>query len=66
MVLMPPATFKVKSGISHLVPITNVTSLAEDARGIFFTISNNTLTRFPSTGERSFDETNYNGRFTTG
>ncbi|GAB1856782.1 TonB-dependent receptor [Flavobacteriaceae bacterium MHTCC 0001] len=32
--------------------------------GDVFTILNNTKTRFPSTGERSFDETNYSGRFT--
>lgn len=31
--------------------------------GDVYTIIDNTLTRFPSTGERSFDETNYNGRF---
>ncbi|SFT02787.1 Outer membrane receptor proteins, mostly Fe transport [Zhouia amylolytica] len=32
--------------------------------GDVFTIINDTLTRFPSTGERSFDEINYNGRLT--
>ena len=32
--------------------------------GDVFTVIDNVLTRFPSTGERSFDETNYNGRFT--
>lgn len=32
--------------------------------GDVFTIINNTKTQFPSTGERSFDETNYSGRFT--
>lgn len=32
--------------------------------GDVFTIIDNVLTRFPSTGERSFDETNYNGRLT--
>lgn len=32
--------------------------------GDVFTIINDTLTQFPSTGERSFDETNYSGRFT--
>lgn len=32
--------------------------------GDVFTILNDTLTRFPSDGERSFDEENYSGRFT--
>lgn len=32
--------------------------------GDVYTIINDTLTRFPSTGERSFDEKNYSGRFT--
>ena len=32
--------------------------------GDVFTILNDTLTQFPSDGERSFDETNYSGRFT--
>ncbi|MCM5662778.1 TonB-dependent receptor domain-containing protein [Galbibacter mesophilus] len=32
--------------------------------GDVFTIINDTLTRFPSDGERSFDEVNYSGRFT--
>ena len=32
--------------------------------GDVFTIIDNSYTRFPSTGERSFDETNINGRFT--
>lgn len=32
--------------------------------GDVYTIINDTLTRFPSTGERSFDEINYSGRFT--
>lgn len=32
--------------------------------GDVYTIINNTLTQFPSTGERSFDEVNYSGRFT--
>lgn len=32
--------------------------------GDVFTIINDTKTQFPSTGERSFDETNYSGRFT--
>ena len=32
--------------------------------GDVFTIINDTLTQFPSDGERSFDEENYNGRFT--
>lgn len=32
--------------------------------GDVFTIINDTLTRFPSDGERSFDEENYSGRFT--
>ncbi len=32
--------------------------------GDVFTILNDTLSRFPSNGERSFDETNYSGRFT--
>ena len=32
--------------------------------GDVFTITNDTRTRFPSTGERSFDEVNYSGRFT--
>ncbi|SDE49521.1 Outer membrane receptor proteins, mostly Fe transport [Pricia antarctica] len=32
--------------------------------GDIFTIINDTLTQFPSDGERSFDEVNYSGRFT--
>jgi outer membrane receptor protein involved in Fe transport len=32
--------------------------------GDVFTIIDDTKTQFPSTGERSFDETNYSGRFT--
>ncbi|MCM4169233.1 hypothetical protein KCTC52924_00706 [Arenibacter antarcticus] len=32
--------------------------------GDVFTIINDTLTQFPSNGERSFDEVNYSGRFT--
>lgn len=32
--------------------------------GDVYTIINDTLTRFPSHGERSFDEVNYSGRFT--
>ncbi|MRI01619.1 TonB-dependent receptor [Kriegella sp. EG-1] len=32
--------------------------------GDVYTIINDTLTQFPSTGERSFDEVNYNGRLT--
>ena len=32
--------------------------------GDVFTIISDTLTRFPSDGERSFDEVNYSGRFT--
>ncbi|MFV0565517.1 MAG: TonB-dependent receptor domain-containing protein [Flavobacteriaceae bacterium] len=32
--------------------------------GDVYTIINDTLTQFPSTGERSFDEINYSGRFT--
>ncbi len=32
--------------------------------GDVFTIIDNIRTQFPSTGERSFDETNYSGRFT--
>jgi outer membrane receptor for ferrienterochelin and colicin len=32
--------------------------------GDVFTIINDTLTQFPSDGERSFDEENYSGRFT--
>ena len=32
--------------------------------GDVYTVIDNVFTRFPSTGERSFDETNYNGRFT--
>ena len=34
--------------------------------GDVYTIINDTLTQFPSTGERSFDEINYSGRFTVG
>ncbi|MEO9894381.1 TonB-dependent receptor [Aurantibacter sp.] len=32
--------------------------------GDVYTIINDTITQFPSTGERSFDEVNYNGRLT--
>ncbi len=38
--------------------------LAGRREGDAFTIIEDTLTRFPSDGERSFDEVNYNGRFT--
>lgn len=38
--------------------------LAGRREGDVFTITNDTLTRFPSDGERSFDEINYSGRFT--
>lgn len=38
--------------------------LAGRREGDVFTIINDTLTRFPSDGERSFDEVNYSGRFT--
>lgn len=34
--------------------------------GDVYTIKKDTLTRFPSNGERSFDEINYSGRFTIG
>ncbi|XOV91287.1 MAG: TonB-dependent receptor domain-containing protein [Bacteroidota bacterium] len=34
--------------------------------GDVYTIINDTLTQFPSNGERSFDEVNYSGRFTLG
>lgn len=34
--------------------------------GDVFTIALDTMTRFPSDGERSFDEVNYSGRFTVG
>ena len=34
--------------------------------GDVFTILQDTLTQFPSDGERSFDEVNYSGRFTVG
>ena len=34
--------------------------------GDVYTIINDTLTRFPSDGERSFDERNFSGRFTVG
>src|SRR5690554_3029077 len=34
--------------------------------GDVYTIANDTLTRFPSDGERSFDEHGYSGRFTLG
>lgn len=38
--------------------------IAGRREGDVFTIDNDTLTRFPSDGERSFDVTNYSGRFT--
>jgi len=38
--------------------------LAGRREGDVFTIINDTLTRFPSDGERSFDEVNFSGRFT--
>ncbi|MFT6882194.1 MAG: iron complex outermembrane receptor protein [Marinoscillum sp.] len=40
--------------------------LAGRREGDVFTIINDTTTRFPSDGERSFDEVNYSGRFTLG
>lgn len=38
--------------------------LGGQREGNVFTIINDTKTQFPSIGERSFDETNYSGRFT--
>lgn len=38
--------------------------LAGRREGDVFTVINDTLTQFPSDGERSFDEVNYSGRFT--
>ncbi|WP_066223235.1 outer membrane beta-barrel family protein [Formosa haliotis] len=38
--------------------------IAGRREGDVYTIINDTLTRFPSDGERSFDEINYSGRFT--
>jgi len=40
--------------------------IAGRREGDVFTIDNDTLTRFPSDGERSFDEYNLSGRFTVG
>ncbi|MFY0607072.1 MAG: TonB-dependent receptor [Cyclobacteriaceae bacterium] len=40
--------------------------LAGRREGDVFTIINDTLTQFPSDGERSFDEVNYSGRLTVG
>lgn len=40
--------------------------IAGRRQGNVFTQRNDTTTRFPSDGERSFDEVNYSGRFTVG
>lgn len=51
----------ISFGASHLR-----NDLAGRREGDVYTILNDTLTRFPSDGERSFDEVNYSGRLTLG
>ncbi|WP_203256266.1 outer membrane beta-barrel protein [Hyunsoonleella ulvae] len=60
------ATYNVRNDIWNISLGVNYqrNDLGGRREGDVFTIINDTLTRFPSTGERSFDETNYSGRFT--
>ncbi len=51
----------LSAGASYLI-----NDLAGRRVGDVYTITNDTTTRFPSKGERSFDEINYSGRFTLG
>ncbi|WP_149273388.1 outer membrane beta-barrel family protein [Pareuzebyella sediminis] len=59
-------TYNLKSGKWNLSLGANYqrNDLGGRREGDVFTIINDTLTQFPSTGERSFDEINYSGRFT--
>lgn len=60
------ATYNLKSSKINVSVAANYqrNDLGGRREGDVYTIMDNTLTRFPSTGERSFDEINYNGRFT--
>lgn len=60
------ATYNIRKGDWNISLGANYqrTDLGGRREGDVFTISNDTLTQFPSDGERSFDEVNYSGRFT--
>lgn len=60
------ATYNVRTNKWNVSLGTNYqrNDLGGRREGDVFTIINDTKTQFPSTGERSFDETNYSGRFT--
>ncbi|MGA1227692.1 MAG: outer membrane beta-barrel protein [Tamlana sp.] len=60
------ATYNVRTDLWNISLGANYqrNDLGGRREGDVFTIINNTKTQFPSTGERSFDETNYSGRFT--
>ena len=60
------ATYNVRTDIWNISLGANYqrNDLGGRREGDVFTIINDTKTQFPSTGERSFDETNYSGRFT--
>lgn len=60
------ATYNVRSNAWNISLGANYqrNDLGGRREGDVFTIINDTKTQFPSTGERSFDETNYSGRFT--
>ncbi|GAA4800722.1 outer membrane beta-barrel protein [Litoribaculum gwangyangense] len=60
------ATYNVRTDLWNISLGANYqrNDLGGRREGDVFTIINNTKTLFPSTGERSFDETNYSGRFT--
>ena len=59
------ATYNIRKGNWNISLGANYqrNDLAGRREGDVFTIINDTLTRFPSDGERSFDEQNYSGRF---
>ena len=60
------ATYNIIKGAWNLSLGANYqrNDLGGRREGDVFTISNDTLTQFPSDGERSSDEVNYSGRFT--
>lgn len=60
------ATYNIRRGDWNISLGANYqrNDLGGRREGDVFTIINDTLTHFPSDGERSFDEVNYSGRFT--
>jgi len=60
------ATYNIRKGDWNISLGANYqrNDLGGRREGDVFTIINDTLTQFPSEGERSFDEVNYSGRFT--